>query len=314
VESVGEVYSIFSDCTDYDLFIYNESLIRYFRPNLAKGVWFSDYTPSKSGVTPIVVAADSIYELGDSFPLELYYLVEGDRLTMHTEAFVIGVIAAPVQYATLSKGADEIYFQSDFLFNQSSEVIILPNTREIDNFLGDRKYELASMGKLLYLREDVDVSIVKGDFGYYGVVSDLSKGKSQFYHSVYMGLLREALYFSTYFLITVSCIMCINLIQNKDNKRRFTIYYLLGMDAKRGVMIETVRLFLMTALSVGATILFLLTQPFLLNEFTPSQRPFAILALLVYLAIVFLPISIVFVINTARHNIVDTLKDLFWDR
>ena len=314
IVSVGEVYQLFETSYTYTLWFYNETIIDHFSPFLAKGEWFAEYENQSTTRIPAVVAQGAGYKTGDFFSMEIVsYDSDKKEIILPVDCVVIGVLDSPTQYLDMQGGAANEYFTLDFLLGSETNTIILPLTPEIHDFADPYLYWCVSAGYLMFTEPGVDYEAVKKDFGYYGEVTDMSSGKSRFYTDMNWYLMSAGYYLMIYSIIAIIGVTSLNIIQNIRNRKNFTVYYLTGMSRKQCAAIELTRMFTLMLLSMLAVIAYSMYSGDI-RIFERGQYITALLTLLSYVAIVFIPASIGFIIGNIRYNIIDAVKQLFLDR
>jgi len=312
IDSVCEVYQLFETSHKYNLLSYDEPIINHFSPFLAKGKWFTDYESQDMNRIPVVVAQGTGYDTNDIFRIEINN--HDYSKTLPVDCVVIGVIDTPTQFLELSGGSADEYFTLDFLLGSDTNTIILPLSLEIYDLASPYFHWCSSPGKLIYTNSSVDYETVKKDFGYYGEVTDMSNGKSRFYTDMNYYLMYVGYIVLTYSLIAIISVASLNIIQNIRNRRNFTIYYLSGMSRNQCILIELTRVFSLMLISMLAVIGYFIIGGYIRFIFEPGQYAIALTTLLLYVAIIFIPVSIGFILGTMRYNIIDAVKQLFLDQ
>lgn len=300
----AECYNLHSADSTYHIISYNDTLINNFSPNLESGIWLKEAISTDQ--IPIVVSADTALKCGEVLPLEL---VSNDKEKSFT-CVVVGIIKAKTNVMGFSSAADDAYFTADALLSNAAYTIILPFTAEIENFISDDAYLLSANGSILYTSAETTYENVLKDFGYAGIVTDLGSGNNRFYEQSRLIVVAMGAYFMLYLTITILCLLCSNFILNISMKRNYTIYFLAGMSYMRRVAIEITRIFLLIFISTTISFLFLYKSGVIQSYFENMNSFFILAVILLYIGLIFLPVSAAFIIKNRKESIIDSIRNL----
>ena len=101
-----------------------------------------------------------------------------------------------------------------------------------------------------------------------------------------------------------------NVIQSMRNRRLFTVYYLLGMDWKRGVLAEVIRVGVLLAVTMALCVLAGRYGLLMLEWMSPLRAVLFYGIVLLYLLVMFAAVGAGFLLRLMRTDISTSLKEL----
>lgn len=305
IEGRAEIYWTFDENTKNNVYIYNDTLIEKFKPQINEGDWFSnDYI--EDGYLTAIVGQETELQNGEIFTVNLQIGEEAVKI----KCKVIALLDSPTQYLDFSGVADEENFTTDFLIGTESNTIILPLSEKIQELITNQKNLRKSSGSIIYTNREVTYEEMKEKFGRYGVVTDISSGNSKFIEQTRMCNVAMGAYFMVYFLITIMCLICTSIILNVNSQKNYTIYFLAGMTAKRKVLLEGIRIAIMILISTFISFLFIIRFGILSAYFETGQYNFILAIIFFYICIIFIPVSIFFIKKDRRTDLMDLIHNL----
>ncbi|MDR2648072.1 MAG: hypothetical protein LBB67_08145 [Oscillospiraceae bacterium] len=303
-DNVGTIYFV---SADVNCLAYNKALTEIYMPSLAQGEWFSDDSEewkAKSEGIPVVVSADTKRQLGEVFSIALHE-TDGQN-AKSISAIVIGILRNPSQYLDFHGWADPQYMRADMLIR--SDTIVLLRSEDIASLAPDACY--AQDAYLVSLKNTtIDENYLQNKLEIYGFLTPFSQLIEQFRTTENESMRYEMTTFVIYMLLAVVGIGGSNFVQNIENQRNFTIYYLVGLDWKKRILIELSRLFLLLIFSMFGT--FLLGLSGFLSEqgIEATYLGVFMLAVTGYLIFVFFVTSVGFLRSSIKTNPMDAVRE-----
>jgi hypothetical protein len=291
---IGRIYNVFAleKCLAY-----NEVFTQMYKPSLGAGTWFFDLTWQDETAMPAVVSADSGRSLGEKFTLTL---LKGDGTPQPVSAQVAGILRKPTQYLDGWGWADPAYIKVDVII--STEDVVLLRAEDVYRTMPGSLS--AQETKLISYPASADESTLNR-LRNYGFQTPFSQLISQFRDDELMSIRYEAVTFLTFMLLAVVGIGGNNFAQNIENRRKFTIYYLLGMTRRQRVGIELMRLSILLLFSmIGVFLIGMLQQ-----ELFEERKLWFMLSALLYLVVVFTITSVGFLRSSSKLNVVDAIRE-----
>lgn len=163
--------------------------------------------------------------------------------------------------------------------------------------------------KLLYTKNGIPKEDVTHHFAYYGFVTPLETAVGRYWTEYKANLQYSITQFIIFMGLAIIGVGGNNLAQNIHNRRRFTIYYTVGMSRRRCLAVELTRLAIMIVLfMVGIILLGFFGLWDTLLILIPEYHGTFYLISLLYLLAVFLLTSIGFLRSSSKLKVVDGLK------
>ena len=101
-----------------------------------------------------------------------------------------------------------------------------------------------------------------------------------------------------------------NVMQSMRNRKLFTVYYLLGMDWKRGVWIEISRVIVLLLLTMGLCVVAGRYGLLMLDWMTPRRAVLFYGIVFLYVLVMFTAVGAGFLVKLMREDISTSLKEL----
>jgi phosphoribosyl-ATP pyrophosphohydrolase len=116
--------------------------------------------------------------------------------------------------------------------------------------------------------------------------------------------------FIIFVLLAVTGVLSNNVIQSLRNRRQFTVYYLLGMNWKKGAKIEICRVSILITITMMLSLL-LGKSGLLMLEWMTHKRAVIFYGLVfLYIVIMFIIVGAGFLVKLIREDLSASLKDL----
>ncbi len=308
VEAVGRTYISNVQCNNRNcnLAVYNEGIYTRYTPRLQSGVWLTASPPADGGTIPVVVSPDTGFVLGDTTALTL---PGGKQVTL----MVTGVLAKPVQYLFPSGGAGAADFAADMIIEQRAVVMMR------DKDFGDTTVLLRP--EAIHAQEPLFVALRSGAgeddkaaamdaWRKYGEVIPMRSLMATYERNTRTMIGGGLIFFVVFFLLAATAVLSNEVIQSLRNRRYFTVYYLLGMNWRRGAAIELFRTLVLILITMALSLLMGQYGLLMLEWMTPERaRMFYGLAF-AYIIVVFIGVKAGFLIKLMRSDIADSLKNL----
>ena len=300
----AESYNLHSVEPSYNILSYNDTLINNFIPKMDSGIWLN--ATDKKDYIPIVVSKDTSLNCGELLPIEL---ISNDKQKTFT-CKVVGILKTNANVVGFTGAADNNYFTTDALLSNATDTIIIPFTNEIENFISNESYIFSANGSILYTTDDTTYENVLNDFGYAGIVTDLDSGNNRFYEQSKLIVVAMGAYFALYLTITILCLLCSNFILNINAKRLYTIYFLTGMSYIKRMKIEIFRVLLLIFVSTTISFLYLQKNGIIQSYFENINSIIILACILLYVSLIFIPVSTIFIIKNRNVSMVDSVRNL----
>lgn len=307
IEGYANYYNLSEDTSSYCVMAYNQELIRRFTPKLTEGVWLNTIDETEiENFVPAVVGSGTGLSCGELFQLPI---MRGEKNTT-LNCKVVGVIAKDCGIVEFSADADDSFFTSDILIGESAQVIIVPVTDIILDCLGENKYLASSKGGILYTTSEVNQERVVQDIGYAGNVTGLGSGCTRFYEQSKLIVSAMGVCWGIYFLVTLFCMLCSNVILNVRLNKIYTIYYMSGMSLSKRKVIDGVKIGILVFISSIVSYLFLLQNGLIDIGLGINAKLLLFSVLIGYVSIIYIPVSIGFIRKQKKQNVLDSIQRL----
>lgn len=307
IKGCANYYNLSDDTSSYYVMAYNQELIYRFTPKLTEGIWLNEIDETNIEKTiPAVVGSGTGLSYGELFHLPL----TGRDIDATLTCEVVGVFAEDCGVVSFSASADDSYFTSDILISESDQVIIMPITDMILDYLGEIKYLASSKGSILYTTSETNVEDVVQEIGYAGTVTNLDKGCTRFREQSKIIISAMGVCWVIYFFVTMICMICSNVILNVKLNKIYTIYYMSGMSLKKRNIIDAVRIVFLVFTSSIVSYLFLLQNGLNNSGLDIKGKLLLFCGLIGYVSIIYIPISIWFINKQKKQNVIDCIRQL----
>jgi hypothetical protein len=308
VDSIGRVYmsTVTYNNMKCNLAIYDDAITNHYLPELQAGQWLSDTRLPDETILPTVVSGDVGLKLGDTIDLPL-----PTGVISHLK--VTGILKTPTQYLYPAGWASPKYFSSKMVINQQP-VFIISKTPSIDaSRLESPLGQPAAKNLFVFLNDDAqaaDIETAMRSWRKYGETT-LMASLIEYYIQETNTLIYGGLSMFLVFLSLAATTVLNNcLTQSMFNQRLFTIYYLVGMDWKKGAVIEILRIAIIITTIIALSVIAGASGLLMLQWMTRRQALMFYGVVLVYLLSLFIAIGAWFLIKLVRTDIAVSLKEL----
>lgn len=306
VTGIGRVRrnTVFYNSASCNLTVYNQALIDHYMPALKSGSWLDADPTYEDGTINAVVSGNLKLKVGETAIMDL---PEGSL-----KIRVVGVLAEPAQYMFPTGSASPGYFSADIIISNDETVIIREedlialNIGNIDKLT----YEMPNL--FIFTRKDIPESEMQEalhKWNQYGEISSMENLADIYFSNANDQINAGAVTFIIYLCLTLTTVLTSNVIQSMRNERRFTVYYLCGMNWKKGAAIEGTR--------IGLLVLFMLplvvlagNLGWLMVNWMKARAGLFYGIVFTYILLLFAAVSVGFLIKLTRTDVAAKLKDI----
>lgn len=310
VESVGKVgYNPDAFCNGKvcNFVTYNDIIIKQYNPSLSTGHWLTEDLLQISDIIPAVVSADMGLHIGDTVNVSI-------TKNCSVKIFVQGILKKPTQYLLPDSFADPEYFRADMIISNAPAVIVSAEQIESLSAIGCDSPILSEIqyaqSCFIFSNEEYDTILASDEIQRLGSITPVLNIISRYKSSINDLIIGQMIIFAVFLFLSITGVISSNVIQNYENQRTFTIYYLLGMSWKQNIEIE----FLRNSLIVLMTILFCCflgkIGVFPLYWLNKTRVVVFFIIVLLYVSILFAVVSAVFLKKLMHQDISLSLKNL----
>lgn len=289
------------------LVAYDSIIIEHYVPSLSHGNWLTESSSQVGDGIPAIVTADIGLQVGDSLNVAL-------SSDSYITIFVQGILKKPTQYLFPESYADPAYFEADMIISNDSAIIIssehLAQLSEPNDYPepGSRFLEMKSC---LIFSKGKDLGTISESklkrFGKIVPASDLIS----LYKSNTKDLIGgQTMIFIVFLQLAVTGVFSSYVIQTHRNRKAFTIYYLLGMDWKQAIIIESLRNLLIVFIIMALSFVFWKLGLFQLYWLNKTQIILFFLIVLAYICTLFAFVSTIYLKNLIHEDVSVSLKDM----
>jgi hypothetical protein len=309
VDSVGRVYMndfVFCNNVLCNLAAYNKGIISHYSPELQSGFWLSDCPPADGSAIPAVVSGDMGLKIGDRTDVHL-----PDEETCRIA--VVGILKRPTQYLFPSGGASPEYFSAKSVISQKPVIIVRYTDFGDSSTFVPPPYAPISTNVFVFLKSgaaDTNIDAIRTEWGKYGEATPLISLVSTFNTNMNQMIGGTTIMFVVFLLLAVTGVLSNNVIQSLRNRRQFTVYYLLGMDWKKGAAVEACRVGILIIITMALSLVLGKVGLFMLEWMTPMQAYLFYGVVFLYIVAMFAAVGAGFLIKLMREDISGALKDL----
>lgn len=302
VASIGKAYlsGLPLNGVDCNLAVYHDAIVERYAPALQAGVWFSSGVKSSGAAIEAVVSGDVGLKLGDTAQL----LLPGNRFT---RIVVTGVLKEPTQYFFPSGSASPEYFSARMVISQEPAVIL----REID--IEDLTGFDPPSNLFVFLQPNTPEAVrnsLAADRNVYGEVTPMPSLVATYNQNTKTMIGLGAITFIVFLAAAATGVLGNNVMQSMRNRKLFTVYYLLGMDWKRGVWIEISRVTVLLLLTMGLCVVAGRYGLLMLDWMTPLRAVLFYGIVFLYVLVMFTAVGAGFLVKLMREDISTSLKEL----
>lgn len=307
VDFVGRVYMndlIYCNNIPCNLAAYNEGIISRYSPELQSGSWLSDCSSDSGNTVPAVVSGDMGLKVGDKTDVSL---PDGKSC----QVAVVGILKQPTQYLYPSGSASPKYFSASSVISQEPVVIVRDTDFGESSVFESPPDVPITTNIFIFLKSaDTNIDTVSTEWSKYGEATPMISLISTFNANTNTMIGATSIMFVVFLLLAVTGVLSNNVIQSLRNRRQFTVYYLLGMDWKKGAAIEACRVGILIIITM---VLSLIAGKlgWLMLEWMTSTRAVLFYGLVfLYIVVMFAAVGTGFMIKLMREDLSGSLKDL----
>jgi len=308
IDDIGKVSMSNITCNNIacNLAVYNDGIINHYAPELQSGSWLSDYSTLGDGTIPAVVSDNLRLKVGNT--TEIYLSNEKEY-----RIAVVGILKKPTQYLYPSGAASPEFFTAKSVISQEP-VIIIPDIDFGDTSVFEPPIGL-SIPKVLFIFlksnvTDVDINSVMKDWNKYGEVTPMALLISTYNKETNRMISSGLILFIVFLSLAATSVLSNNVIQNIRNRKLFTVYYLLGMNWRKGAVIEICRVSVIIIITMALSLIAGRFGLLMLQWMTPMRAFIFYGFVFLYNVVMFTTVGAGFLIKLIREDISETLKDL----
>jgi len=309
VESVGRVYMgdiVFCNNVSCNLAAYNEGIISRYSPELQSGSWLSDYSSFSGNAIPAVVSSDMKLKVGDVTDVSL-----SDGQTR--KITVIGILKEPTQYLYPWGSASPEYFTASSVISQKP-VIIVRYTDFGETSVFETPMDVPITTSIfIFLKSDAadtNMDTFRTEWNKYGEITPMQSLVSTFNTNTNTMIGGTTIMFVVFLLLAATGVLSNNVIQSLRNRRQFTVYYLLGMDWKKGAAVEVCRVGILVIFTMALSLIAGKLGLLMLEWMTPARAFLFYGLVFLYIVVMFTAVGAGFMIKLMREDLSGLLKDL----
>lgn len=303
VDSIGKAYLgglLFNDIS-CNIAVYNAAVIERYTPKLQQGSWFSDAAGANGQeAAEAVVSSDTGLRPGDTASI---------LLPSHKKLRIVvtGVLPTPTQYFFPSGTASPEYFAANIVISQNSVFIL----READVADLTGLDEPATL--LVFFKPEATQTDRDGLIAAWSRYSEATPMPSLL--TVYNQNMRDliglgSLSFFVFLAAAATGVLGNNVIQSMRNRKLFTVYYLLGMDWKKGVLAEIIRVVVLLTVTMALCVVAGRYGLLMLDWMTPQRAVLFYGVVFLYIVCMFAAVGARFLVKLMREDISTSLKEL----
>lgn len=239
VESIGSVYSLLAVNQEFNTIMYDNEIYNTIKLPLSDGNWFQS-DMEFNGEFPVIIsdALKDIYPLNSEFELKIDS-IEGNLKEINIKCKVIGILKK-LGYIYLG-GTNHSYPSVSDLFSKttsSDKIIIVPNLFDEEPRYWAYKGMMIKCSNL----ENIANTIKTDGIGELHNINELKENEDD---NVIIYNEQKIYEFILVFIFILISISGYNTLANLDYRRILTIYYINGMTWGKGIMLLTIRNFLL---------------------------------------------------------------------
>ena len=308
VDAVDRVYMGNTTChnVDCNLVVYPQSVIKRYSPRLQSGEWLSSNDCSNTNELQAVVSSDVGLRIGETATIRL-----ADK--RQVSICVIGILETPTQYLYPSGGASATQFAVDSIIDQYSVVMLRaadygdPSALILPDELGIPE------NIFVFLRPsttEAEINSFKDTYRVYGEIISMDTLVANYRAQSSVMINSGIIFFVVFFFLAVTSILSNSIVQMQYNKKLFMVYFILGMNWKKTIVIEVVRIIILE-LMVICILYFAGKNGWLMLEWMTAERAslFYVIAI-VYTVFILMAVSAGSLIKMARTDISASLKNM----
>ncbi len=279
---------------------YTDVVISCMKPRMQSGRWFTKKEAAVGSVYP-AVAVGSKYAAGDVVELE------GGKTVK-----IIGTIQEGSYIVMFRSWANSGKASLEHFISKASKIaLILPYGSEtyhslpVDSF----EKEIVQAARILQALNQEFADKLERFALKYGEVSSIQQMQENYQKDNEEYYVMNGMILIIFSILTAVGMLGVNGIQSVENERTYTIYYMLGLNRAKCMLIEAVNTFLV----VGLSYLVFLAAYYggLLNgisEHASDASAKVLLLIFVYLLFLYAATSFSFIYQAGKHNVMELYK------
>lgn len=290
-----------------DLVVYDRIIIERYAPSLAHGNWLTECSSPEDDKIPAVVTADMGLKVGDCLTVALS---SDAYITISVE----GILKKPTQYLFPESYADPAYFKADMIISNDPAIIIssehLTRISEPDACPEHPPKLMPMKSCFIFSKGEALETAGEGKFDRLGKITPASDLISLYKSNMKDLIGAQTIIFLVFLQLAVTGVFSCYVIQAHRNRKMFTVYYLLGMDWKQAIMIESMRNILIVLIIMTLSFVLWklgLIQLYWLNK---AQIISFFLIVLAYIGTLFAFVSAIYLRKLIHEDVSVSLKDL----
>lgn len=302
VEAVGRTH-LSSTCLNginCNLAVYNDAITEHYSPALHKGSWFSTNAKSNDHVIEAIVSCDTGLHLKDVIDISM---PDNEKLQIE----VVGILKEPTQYFFPSGFASPNNFSAKMVISHDPVVMLKEN--DILNLTGfDDPVCL-----FIFLRPETtegEQEMLVNMWNIYGEITEMPSLIRTYNRNTQTMIGLGTITFIVFAMAAATGVLGNNIIQSMRNRKLFTVYYLLGMDWKRSILLEITRVVVLLVITMMLCVI-MGGLGLLMLEWMNSMRMMLFYGFVfLYVLVMFIAVDIGFLVKLIREDISTSLKEL----
>lgn len=305
VKSVGTAYSLVGDITTPSTILYDKELCMNLKHPVQKGKWFDEEVFTQNEEIPVVIShkLQKKYPVNSTFEINL--VACDTQSTIKLKCNVIGVLKNKA-YIYLGGGNHSEQSLSDlFTKTKNQEFIILPNVFENQE---EQPISFAYRGMLI---EYSDFNKVASEIQERGIgkLYDFNSLKQNDINNIFTYNEQKIYEFIIVFIFILISISGYNTLANLEYKRLLVIYYITGMTWKKGIILITIRNFIIIMIpTIISSILSNLIISYLRTLY-PFDEKNIFITIILYLSI-FVVTTFITILNLRKQKPIEILREV----
>ena len=301
---IGNLGFIDNNDTHISAMGYNDTIIESCNPKLSNGLWFTD---SKCENTP-AIAVNNSYDVGDIITVKNSF----DNSEYALE--VIGCLRNDEYVISFDRSASRGASSLEHFISNPRVDLIVPFSSETYNSISKTsnpdfariENSLATLILPNIVYTDENITRILSQFGH---VTNIDNMLTNYEKSVQFELMIFTTLCTVFTLLTLVGLGGNNGIQSMLNEHQYIIYYMLGATQRKCVFIEVIRACMIISFSYIFALSISSLLPSVFAIAAGKSNTIKWLIILLYLALVFLLTSGVFLYQLGRRNLSAKYKE-----
>lgn len=305
VKDIGKVYSglAITEDNQYELVAYTDSIIKEYRPLLSAGKWF--YEDNHNDLKQAVVTKGTGYRVGD--------IVSVDYDESKINVMIIGILNEPNQYFLPNGGSSKDIYSIEYLISQQDAIIV--QAKDLASLPRNYFSEASKIKEpiLIFYNENITLNERKkfeSEYSKYGQIVNFDNAINNYTKDTFFFINLGLVFLGAFMLLAIISTLAINIIQQKHNQKRYTVYFLLGMKKSEIFILEAIRILFLETVIVLLSILLAKSGSFMLLWILPERIIAFFAAYFIISLLIFIAVGIGFWTDLARSDISQSIKNL----